>query len=38
MGCGSVELVLTAESTVDKTALEGFGFEEQGKRYYLEVM
>lgn len=38
MGCGSIELVLTPESTVDRGALEGFGFEEQGKRYYLEVM
>jgi ribosomal protein S18 acetylase RimI-like enzyme len=38
MGCGSVELVLTAESTVDRGTLEGFGFEEQGKRYYLEIL
>jgi ribosomal protein S18 acetylase RimI-like enzyme len=38
MGCGSVELVLTPESTVDIGALQGFGFEEQGKRYYLEIL
>jgi ribosomal protein S18 acetylase RimI-like enzyme len=38
MGCGSVELILTPESTVDIGALQGFGFEEQGKRYYLEIL
>ena len=38
MGCGSVELVLTAESTVDQGAIEGFGFQAQGKRYYLEIL
>jgi ribosomal protein S18 acetylase RimI-like enzyme len=38
MGCSSVDLVLTQESTVDKGALEGFGFKELGKRFYLEVM
>lgn len=38
MGCASVDLVLTAESTVDIGALEGFGFKELGRRYYLEVM
>ena len=38
MGCGTVELVLTPESTVDRGALTGFGFEEQGRRYLLEVM
>jgi ribosomal protein S18 acetylase RimI-like enzyme len=38
MGCASVDLVLTAESTVDAGALEGFGFKELGKRFYLEVM
>jgi hypothetical protein len=31
-------LVLTPESTVDVGALQGFGFEEQGKRYYLEIL
>ncbi len=38
MGCASVDLVLTPESTVDKGALEGFGFAELGKRYHLEIM
>ena len=38
MGCASVDLVLTSESTVDIGALEGFGFKELGRRYYLEVM
>jgi ribosomal protein S18 acetylase RimI-like enzyme len=38
MGCSSVDLVLTQESTVDRGALEGFGFQEVGKRFYLEVM
>ena len=38
MGCASVDLVLTAESTVDIGALEGFGFKEMGRRYHLEVM
>jgi ribosomal protein S18 acetylase RimI-like enzyme len=38
MGCSSVDLVLTQESTVDRGALEGFGFKELGKRFYLEVM
>jgi ribosomal protein S18 acetylase RimI-like enzyme len=37
MGCQSVDLVLTPESTVDNGALEGFGFKEFGRRYYLEV-
>ena len=38
MGCASIDLVLTSESTVDIGALEGFGFKELGRRYYLEVM
>ncbi len=38
MGCASIDLVLTSESTVDIGALEGFGFTEMGRRYYLEVM
>jgi ribosomal protein S18 acetylase RimI-like enzyme len=38
MGCASVDLVLTAESTVDIGVLAGFGFKEFGKRFYLEVM
>ncbi len=38
MGCGSVELVLTPESTVDQGALEGFGFQQVGKRFFVEVM
>jgi ribosomal protein S18 acetylase RimI-like enzyme len=38
LGCGTVDLVLTAESTVDLGALEGFGFQEFGRRYVLEVM
>ena len=38
MGCASIDLVLTSESTVDIGALEGFGFRELGRRYYLEVM
>jgi ribosomal protein S18 acetylase RimI-like enzyme len=38
MGCSSVDLVLTLESTADKGTLEGFGFKELGKRYTLEVM
>ncbi len=37
LGCGSVELVLTPESTVDVSALQGFGFEEMGRRYFLEI-
>jgi ribosomal protein S18 acetylase RimI-like enzyme len=38
MGCGSVELVLTPESTVHPPALEGFGFAQQGERYILEIL
>jgi GNAT superfamily N-acetyltransferase len=38
MGCGSVDLVLTLESTVDLGTLEGFGFKELGKRYNLEIL
>ncbi|HWG84284.1 MAG TPA: GNAT family N-acetyltransferase [Deinococcales bacterium] len=38
MGCGSVELVLTPESTVHAEALEGFGFQRQGERFYLEII
>jgi ribosomal protein S18 acetylase RimI-like enzyme len=38
MGCGSVDLVLTLESTADKGTLEGFGFKELGKRYHLEIL
>lgn len=38
MGCSSVDLVLTLESTVDKGTLAGFGFAELGKRFHLEVI
>ncbi|MEY4529452.1 MAG: hypothetical protein RLZZ156_173 [Deinococcota bacterium] len=38
MGCSSIDLVLTLESTVDKGVLEGFGFTELGKRFHLEVL
>ncbi len=38
MGCSSIDLVLTLESTVDKAVLEGFGFTELGKRFHLEVL
>jgi ribosomal protein S18 acetylase RimI-like enzyme len=38
MGCASVDLVLTPESTVDQTALEGFGFQAVGKRFVLEIL
>ncbi len=38
MGCSSIDLVLTLESTVDKGVLEGFGFAELGKRFHLEVL
>lgn len=38
MGCGLVELVLTAESTVDSKAVEGLGFRPVGARYLLEVL
>ncbi len=38
MGCASVDLVLTLESTVDQGALEGFGFQAVGKRYVVAIL
>lgn len=38
MGCGSIELVLTPESTIAREALDGFGFQEQGRRYHAEIL
>lgn len=38
MGCGSVELVLTPESTIAREALDGFGFQEQGRRYHVDIL
>jgi GNAT superfamily N-acetyltransferase len=38
MGCSGIDVVLTAESTINTEVLAGFGFIPQGERYFLEIM
>lgn len=38
MGCGNIDVILSAESTLLEDSLAKFGFEQQGKRYFLEIL